>query len=46
MEGTVNNSDTCNDNGECTAKCIANVEGDRCDKCSADYYNFPNCIGR
>ena len=43
-QGTVGNDVTCNDNGECS--CKYNVEGDKCDTCSAGYYNFPACTGK
>ena len=43
-QGTVGNADTCNGNGLCD--CKANVEGDKCDICSAGYYNFPACTGK
>ena len=42
--GTVDNSDSCDGNGVCT--CKENVEGDKCDTCSAGYYNFPTCTGK
>ena len=43
-QGTVGNVDSCNDNGVCT--CKPNVEGAKCDTCSAGFYNFPDCTGR
>ena len=43
-QGTVDNDDTCDDNGAC--KCKANFNGDKCDTCSAGFYNFPACTGR
>ena len=43
-DGTVGNVDICDDNGAC--HCKANVEGDKCDTCSAGFYNFPTCTGR
>ena len=41
--GTVGNVDTCDDNGACN--CKANVDGEKCDTCSAGFYNFPACTG-
>ena len=35
---------TCNDNGKCS--CKANVINDKCDKCTAGYWNFPACEGK
>ena len=43
-QGTVGNKHTCDGNGECS--CKANVEGDKCDTCSAGYYSFPACTGK
>ena len=43
-QGTVGNGDTCNDDGVCN--CKANVEGVKCDKCLAGYFNFPACTGK
>ena len=43
-QGTVGNVDTCDDNGACN--CKANVYGEKCDTCSAGFYNFPACTGR
>ena len=43
-QGTVGNDVNCNDNGICN--CKANIDGDKCDTCSAGYYNFPACTGR
>ena len=42
--GTVDNADICDKNGECS--CKAHVGGDKCDTCSAGYYNFPACTGK
>ena len=35
---------TCNANGECN--CKANIVGNKCNACSAGFYNFPNCQGK
>ena len=43
-QGTIGNSILCDENGRCN--CKSNVEGDKCDTCSAGYYNFPACTGR
>ena len=43
-QGTVDNADTCDENGVCT--CQNYVEGDKCDTCSAGYYNYPACTGK
>ena len=42
-KGTKDNSITCNDNGQCN--CRENIEGGKCSRCSAGYYNFPVCTG-
>ena len=34
---------TCNGNGKCS--CKSNFDGNKCDKCSPGYYNFPSCTG-
>ena len=41
--GTVDNADTCDDSGKCD--CQGNVDGDKCNTCSAGYSNFPTCTG-
>ena len=36
--------DTCDaETGKCHCKC--NVEGDKCDTCTAGYHTFPDCHG-
>ena len=41
-QGTVDNNDTCDENGICTCQ-NGNIEGDKCDTCIAGYSNFPTC---
>ena len=42
-QGTDGHVVTCDGNGACN--CKPNVEGDKCDTCSAGFYNFPACTG-
>ena len=37
-------SQQCDENGKCNCKC--NVIGDKCDDCSAEFWNFPTCEGK
>lgn len=32
---------TCDDNGQC--HCNPNFDGDKCDRCKEQYYNYPAC---
>jgi laminin alpha 3/5 len=34
---------SCDLEGKC--QCRDNFDGDRCEKCKANFYNFPNCEG-
>ena len=43
-QGTIDNAVTCDSYGACS--CKANVEGAKCDNCSAGYFNFPACTGK
>lgn len=40
-DGTFDNLDVCNDNGECD--CKVNVAGEKCEVCDDGYYGWPAC---